>query len=244
VVWSGLLLALVGAALLGLGLAAMSWVLSLVGVGVLVTGAALGLAGGVMYDAVSTAPGKREIRDVVEGRPHPGVAAGDMVRTHRAASGAEATGEMVRRVTAAGSRAPAPPLAPVAGWSLVLMTIVVMASQWSWVARTATGHTTSGRDTVLAVVVGLCGLRLAIAPGRHRAAAGIALLAGLGLLVAGWTAAHDRSFAVATELTFGALTVVAAIAAWGSPWLGSPEVQASRGHASAVRPGSSRVREP
>lgn len=222
-VWGGLLFALVGAGLVGLGVAALSRTLAAAGAGLVLAGAAVALRGGVLYDGVTALSLRAEMRGVVAGGAHRGSRAGQMVEDARLRAAAQAATERSEAVLAAAQAARPPVLAPVAGWSLVVAVVVVVSSQWDWVARTSTGHATSSRDTVLLVVLALCGLRIGIGRGSHRISALVAGLAGAGLLLAGVFGAHDRAAAAAVELGCGSLGVLAALAALMSSRSGEHE---------------------
>ena len=75
----GLLLALIGAATLGLGIAGTWWWPSVVGAVLLLLGVAAGFAGGMMYDAVPTFSAREEMHPVATGDVHEGVAPGGQV---------------------------------------------------------------------------------------------------------------------------------------------------------------------
>jgi len=212
-VWGGLLVALVGVGLAGLGVTAMSWTLAAVGAGLVLAGAALALWGGVLYDGVTELAVRTEVRGVVVGGAHRGSRAGQMAEDPRLRAAARAVTDRSEALFAAARATRPPPLAPVAGWSLVLAMVVVASSQWDWVARSSTGHTTSSRDTVLLVVLGLCGLRIGIGRGSHWISAIIAALAGTALILAGVFEPHDGAAATAVELGCGSLGIFAALVA-------------------------------
>lgn len=221
-VWGGLLAALVGAGLVALGVAALSWTLAGLGAVILVAGAVLALRGGALHDAVAVPSIRTELRGVAAGRAHRGSRAGQMVEDRHLRAAAQAVGERTQTLLGAPRGARSPGLAPVAGWSLVLAMMVAVSSQWEWVARTSTGHATSSRDTVLLTILALCGLRIGTARGPHRVSAAIAGLAGIGLVLAGSLAPHDRVAAGIIELGCGSWAIIAAATAWTSPRGGEP----------------------
>ena len=70
--------------------------------------------------------------------------------------------------------------APFAGGILLMVAAVLTASQWELVAGTTTGRSNSYRDGALSILVGLGGLHLLVAPGRHRITDAVVALAGSG----------------------------------------------------------------
>ena len=158
-VWGGLLLALIGAGTLGLGLIVLSATVSVVGATVLLLGATASLRGGVLYDAVPNLAVRREFRQVREGDVHPGTAPGDTLPTTAARRDTAETNRSTRSREAAALHHGDVRWAPVAGWILLVVTIVLTASQWELVAPTVTGRANSFRDTGLAILLGVTGLR-------------------------------------------------------------------------------------
>lgn len=234
-IWGGLAAALCGAGLVSVGTALLSWGLVVAGVAVLLAGAVLALAGGVLYDAVPVISIKEELRNVIAGQPHRGTAAGEMVDNREGRRRADIAGGQTRVLLEDSHASPSPGLAPVAGWTLFLLMLVVGTSQWDWVAHSETGRITSSRDTVLVVVLGLCGIRLGIARGRHQITAAAAFLAGAGLVLAAIVGAHDGSAALVIEQVCGWFGIGAALVAWLSPWV-DPEPRACRDHRSPTSP--------
>lgn len=215
-VWGGLLVALIGGGLLGLGIALLSWTLSVIGTVLLLGGATASLRGGAMYDAVPGMDIGKELRQVREGDIHQGVAAGDTVTGSRASKDAIRSNQTTHELEAA-ARHPAPVhWAPVAGGLLLLVAAVLMMSQWELVAPSTTGRGNSFRDTGLAIVLGLAGLRLVVAPGRHAISVGITLLAGLGLVVGGLVADHDHVGLAILEFISGCIAILCSLTAWFS----------------------------
>jgi hypothetical protein len=113
-VWGGLVLALIGAATLGLGVALLSWTLSTLGAGLLLLGAAASLRGGILYDAVPNLAVRRELRQVREGDVHQGIAPGDTLHTPAARHDASAMNRSTRALEESATHANDVPWAPVA----------------------------------------------------------------------------------------------------------------------------------
>lgn len=216
-VWAGLVLALIGACVLGLGVSAVSWTLSITGTVLLLVGAAGSLRGGVMYDAVPSFALGKELRQVREGDAHEGVAPGETITSPQARKDALETNQTTRELEAAAHHRTNVQWAPVAGWLLLLVTAVLIMPPWELVAPTATGRSNSFRDTGLAILLGLGGLRLAVAPGRHSIAAGITLLAGPGLVLGGLLADHAHPGLAIVEVTSGCLAILCSLIAYVSP---------------------------
>lgn len=107
-------------------------------------------------------------------------------------------------------REPPLPLPRISGWVLLLVTAVLIATQWELVSNDETGKSNSLRDTGLAILIGLAGLRL-VAVGRHPLATVIAAAAGIGLILGGFLAEHDRWGLAWVEVGCGVVAVVAAL---------------------------------
>jgi drug/metabolite transporter (DMT)-like permease len=218
-VWLGLLVALLGACLLGLGVAVLDGPTAIIGAVVLLVGAAAGLRGGVLYDARPALDLRAELRDVLDANVHPGVAPGDSVRDPavvREAARADATRQFLEE---SSRHPPGTRWAPVAGWALLLLAAVLVVMQGALAAHTTTGRSTSVRDAGLAVLLGLAGLVLATTRGHHPVAMAIVALAGLGLLGSGLLADHDHTATAVVEVVGGWLAVLLALTAWRSPAL-------------------------
>ena len=216
-VWGGLLLALIGAGTLGLGPALLSWTFSILGAGLLLLGAAASLRGGVLYDAVPTLAVRRELRQVLEGDVHQGIAPGETVPAPAARRDAIATNRSTRAVQDSAKHPNDVHWAPVAGWVLLLITIVLTVSQWELVAPSATGRENSLRDTALAIALGLGGLRIALSRGRHLIATSVIGLAGIALILVGLFADHDHQGLAVVEVASGFLAVLCSLIAAASP---------------------------
>ena len=78
-VWGGLILALLGACLLGWGIAVLSWTGSIAGTVMLVVGGAASVGGGVLYDARTHLAVGEEMRQLRDGDVHEGIGPGDMM---------------------------------------------------------------------------------------------------------------------------------------------------------------------
>lgn len=226
-VWGGLLVALLGLALGGLGVVLLSWWISLVGIAGLVAGAGVSLAGGALYDAVPALAPARELRAVRTGDVHEGVAPGAMASHPLARDEAAEVSQTARELHAATRRPVGVRWAPVAGWMLVLIASILLVSQWELVAPTTTGRSNSLRDTGLLVALGLSGLRLGFAAGRQVTATAISGLAGLGLFLGGALASHEHAALTAIEVAGGILAVLCSSIAVVSP---TQKADLSRGH--------------
>ena len=216
-VWGGLVGALSGAVVLSVGVVLLSGPLSVTGTVLLLLGVGCSVRGGVLYDAVSGFAPRRELRQVRDGVVHPGVAPGEMIDTGRAHADAAASNRSTRRLEDAAHHPAKAHWAPVAGWMCMLITATLVVSQWNLVAHNATGASNSFRDTGWAILLGLSGLRVAVVPGRHRIAAAVILISGLGLVVGGMLAEHDHLGLQLVEVSCGCLAVACALAAYLSP---------------------------
>lgn len=79
-VWGGLLVAVLGGCVLGLGIAVLSWRESIAGTVLLLVGGAASVWGGVMYDARTQLAVGQEIRQLRDGDVHEGIGPGDMMK--------------------------------------------------------------------------------------------------------------------------------------------------------------------
>ncbi len=212
-VWGGLLLALVGTSVLGVGVAVLSWTVALAGGALLVLGAAASLRGGILHDAVRRPDLGDELRGVRDGDVHPGVGAG-LASGPRARRDATETNHDTRELEAATRPHPGVRWAPAAGWLLLVTSAVVTTSQWALVAHTPTGRHDNYLYAGVAVVLGLAGLRVVTAPGRHPVAVGASLLGGLVLVVNGLLGEHDNTGPATVEVSCGILAALCAVVAW------------------------------
>ena len=228
-VWGGLVVALVGGSLVVLGMSTASLAWAICGAALLLVGASLAGRGGILHDAYRTpSQATEELAQALAGGEHQGVAPGEMVDNPDAQRDARRTAHTARALLAESYATPAPEWSPVAGWLLVLVTLVLVAPQWYLVAHDATGRANSFRDTGLAVLIGLAGLRFVVASGRHLASGGIAALAGVGLVLGGLLADHHRAGLAGYEVLCGAVTIGAVAAAWARPSsIRSPKPDAS-----------------
>jgi peptidoglycan/LPS O-acetylase OafA/YrhL len=144
-----------------------------------------------------------------------GGASGDRAGAREDAVGSN---DRTRALEAAATRRPPPRWSLAAGALLMLAVAVLTAAQWELVAPTTAGRDNSFRDTGLAILLGLAGLRMLTSRGgRHRVATAVALLAGLGLVLAALLTGHDRTGLAVVEAACGALAVLCAVACWVRP---------------------------
>lgn len=141
----------------------------------------------------------------------------DMITNPVAQRTAREVNRRTRVLESAASRPTGARWAQVAGWLLVLLAVAVTVAQANLVGHTPSGRWNSARDETLAVLLGLGGLRLAVALGRQPLAVGIALLAGVGLVANGLIVDHATASLAVLEVLFGCLAVLCSLAAWVSP---------------------------
>ena len=217
-VWAGLVLALIGAAVLGLGVSLTSLWISILGAIALLTGALAAVRGGVLFNAHRAQTLAEELSDVRDGRVHEGIVPGQQ------AVGGEAVRRETRAATAtapaatAGTRhAPRPTLAPVGGAMLLVAATFILAAQGSLFPHTPTAQDNAARDLGLAVLAGLVGLRVLTSPRAHPIAAGIAVVAGIGLLLLAFLSDHDATTVAVAEAICGTWIVLAGLLCAGRP---------------------------
>lgn len=216
-VWGGMVVALLGGAVLALGISLLWMTISIVGAAILIVGALIALAGGIMNDARNGLAAQEEMRQVVHGDVHEGVSAGDMIGDSVAHEDAARTADQTRMVLRHANAKVQVPLAPLAGWLMFALAWIVALSQPWLIGHTATGGTTAARDAGLAILVGLSGFRIATAQGLARVAVLIAFLAGVGLVLGGVFADHSGRGIPIVETAYGVFTILAVVAAALSP---------------------------
>ena len=214
-VWGGLVVALTGLLVAAVGLVALSWTLSVLGTALLIAGIAGSFRGGVQHDSVSSFDLTTELRQARDGAVHK-ASAGRSSPSEAARREATESNRVTRDLerAAAGTRVA---FAPLAGWVLLLSSIAILAAEWQMFAATQAGRNNDFRDTGLAVILALTGLRLALSRGRHPVAVGVAAVAGLCLIFVGFLARHDHGAVAALEVVAGAIAVLVSLASGVSP---------------------------
>lgn len=221
-VWAGLGLALLGAALIGLGVALTSWPWSIAGLVVLLAGAGVGIRGGGLYD-VHSGSARAEIGQVIHNEEHEGVAPGDTVDDGRVRHTSRALDERREALLRERHEAPRPPLAQLGALVILLVAVFLLFAQWEVYPLGETGQDNGLGALGVSIVAGLAGLRILLGqPERHAIAGGLALVAGIGLLLQAVLLDHDLATTVAVEATCAALIVLGALAALASPDRGRP----------------------
>lgn len=220
-IWAGLALALLGAVVLGVGIAlgtgVAAVVLDVVGSAALLGGTAAALRGRVLSDARSSGGLGDELRDAVEGADREGIRAGEMVAAPRAQAIARAEDDRRVELLRERAAAPLPSFAMGAGWVLVLVAVVLVVAQGALIGHDPTGRWNSYRDEGLAILIGLAGLRIGLAGRRHPVAAAVAVVAGVGAVLNGFLAAHDNPGLPVVEIVCGAVAILAGSVAAVSP---------------------------
>ncbi len=210
-VWAGLALALVGAAALGLGIAASDVVVGAVGCVLLAVGAAVGIWGGILYDTHGARPVTAELGELRRGEVHPGTAPGDMADSPEARRDSAATEGTRRAVIPAAGRPGRRSYAKAGGFGLLIAAALILCAQ-GFFAHTATGQQNAVRDLGIAIVCGAVALRVLTSAGRHRVASILGVLCGVALVVLAFVSDHDGPAVPALEAITGAWVVVSALA--------------------------------
>ncbi|SFC64405.1 hypothetical protein SAMN04487968_10918 [Nocardioides terrae] len=219
-VWGGVAAALVGGVLITLGMmevVAASGVWLVAGVAMLLAGIAVAARGGILFDTRTGGQASAELREIAHGSGHVGVEPGDMVSGPVAERAATPSMSPLAR----GARPPASvgSWSVPAGWILLLVTAFLVTAQGALVAHDVTGRSSSYRDVGLAILIGLVGMRLVVAPGHHPVSACLGCAAGMALVLGGWLADHDERGLAAIEVGCGVVTVAAAAAVVVGPRL-------------------------
>ena len=211
-VWSGVGLAVLGAVVIGVGVAVSSWTVAIVGIVVLAVGALVGWRGGALYDATGAFALDEEMHDVKEGNEREGTKPGDQVRdpeAHRESRRADRT----RRLTTARTmRAPRPGLSTLGAILLLLGAAFVLATQGAY-PHSHTGQINAERDLGMAVVTGLVGLLVLLSSRRHPVGAVLALLCAVGMAVQAWLAPHDGTTTIGFETAVAVLYLLGGLMA-------------------------------
>ena len=203
-VWAGVTAALVGAAVLGLGITDWMIVPTVTGSAILAAGMVTAVAGGVLYDTHGARPVRAELDEVRRGDVHDGTVPGEMLGDVPQRAEARAASRTTSRVLADRATSARPAYTRAAAALLLAAAVFVLCSQGLY-AHTPLGQDNAVRDLGLAIVTALAGLRLLVGnhPGRQWSA--LAALCGLALLGMAILSPHDRT----------AATIVEAVAATG-----------------------------
>jgi len=198
-VWAGLLLALVGAIMIGVAVGVSSWTVAIVGIVLLVVGGLIGWRGGALYDATGAFALDEEMRDVKEGNAREGTKPGDQVRDADAQRESVRADRTRQAATAGTLRARRPGLSVLGAVLLLVGAAFVLATQGMY-PHSHTGQINGERDLGLAVLAGLVGLLVLLSPRRHPVAAAIALLCAVGMALQAWLAPHDATTTIGFEI--------------------------------------------
>jgi hypothetical protein len=207
VVWTGLGIALIGAVLAAVGIMADSVTISLVGAAVTLVGAGVGWAGGALYDAVPAAAFGNEIHRIASGQAREGIVAGQMVDDPVARRAARRTAERTARIEQDAARWRGGSLTGPAGAVMLLVALVLVLAQWSFVHDDVTGRLDSYGETITATILGLAGLRCVSAARRHRIASTVAMVAGVAIVLQGVLVGHDTASLAVLEIACGAVAI-------------------------------------
>ncbi len=202
-VWSGIVLGLLAAAVASVAMMAghawLAWGAGLVGALALL----LAWRGGVMFDTRGQEPPHHELRELARGGEHRGVspearAVGPEVEA-RAAQLTARQHHILSRTASAPHRR----WRPAAAWMLVVVGAWLVIGQWALnYPFTVVGQDNALRDLGLAVVVVLCGLRLRL-PTRSPVASALCALSGALLVASALLLPHDSVVVSANELLTG-----------------------------------------
>ena len=209
-VWGGLGLALIGAALIGLGVSLTSWPWAVAGIVVLLAGAALGVRGGGLYDVHTGSPGV-ELQQVIHGEAHEGVAPGDTIHDPQARRTSRELDERRRELVRESHDAPRPPLANLGAILVLTVAVFLLVAQWGLYPPGDTPQTNGLWSLGFAIVSAAAGLRIMLGqPGRHLPSVALLLVSGVGLLLRAFLADHAIAGTAIAEGVSGALVLVGA----------------------------------
>ncbi|NYD40515.1 hypothetical protein [Nocardioides panaciterrulae] len=216
-VWLGLILALAGAVLIGLGVAFTSWIWAIAGVVVLLVGGTVGVRGGVMYDAHRVAP-KDEVKQAVHGEQREGVKPGAMLEDPKVRRKSREL-DRVRLLEEYSSRnAPRPPLANAAAMVAALVGLFLLVAQWGLYPIGYVSQTNANWSLGFSILCSAGALRILFGqPGRHLLSTLVILLCGVGLVLRGFLANHEIGGTVGAEVACGVLLLLSGVVALASP---------------------------
>jgi hypothetical protein len=235
-VWIGIGLGILGAVVIGFGVAVSSWPLAIVGIVLLLVGAGIGWRGGALYDATGVFELDQEMHDVKEGNTREGTKPGDQVRdpdAHRESRRADRT----RQATTGGTlRARRPGLSMLGAILLLVGAAFVLATHGTY-PHSHTGQLNAERDLGMAVVVGWVGLLVLLSPRRHPVGAALALLCAVGMVLQAWLAPHDETTTVGFEIAVAVAYVLGGLMALDvrRPRAGAPASALERRSGAVVR---------
>lgn len=209
--WSGVIVALVGACLLALWAATWQPTPGIAGAVLLVAGGLTAAVAGVLYDTHGGGrPLTGEIDDLREAHGHQGTKPGDMITTPRIRAHAATTSRRSEAVRQASQATARPALQPLGAWLLLIGAVSLIIAQGRY-PHTHTGQDNATRSLLLAVVVGLTALRMLVAQRPRRVLSGLPATVGVLLIVFAVFTDHDRHATVYFELVAGAWILVAAL---------------------------------
>lgn len=216
-VWMGVVLALVGVVVAGVGITIMMWWLAASAALVIAAGAVVAFRGGIMQDTRGADP-HSEISQVRHHDVHRGVAPGQMIDDPVAKEAAREVEAERRRILAARARTPSPPLAPIGAALAITVAAYIWVAQWTLYPIGQTGQDNALRDLGWAILAGLAGIRILVGqPSRHPVATGVIGLAGAALLLETLLANHSSSVISASEGICGVTLIGAALVCGLSP---------------------------
>ena len=216
-VWIGLVLALAGAVVIGLGVAFSSWIWAIAGIVVLVVGGALAIRGGVMYDAhrVSAAD---EVKQAVHGEKREGVQPGAMIEDPRVQRKSRDLDELRKIEEHSAMAAPRPPMANAGAVIVVLVGVFLLFAQWDLYPIGHEAQTNANWALGFAILSSAGAMRILFGqPGRHLLSTFAILLCGVGLVLRGFLAGHEIGSTAGAEVVCGGLLLFSGILALVSP---------------------------
>lgn len=216
-----MILAILGVVVIGLGVIWLSLWVALVGLAVLVLGAAWAWAGGLGSDTRSGGEGESEGEEIKEADVHPGTSPAARVSDEEMQRRAAERTRRTDRILEAAHHHPRPPLAPL---GVVLLLLVAL---WLAIGTSALypDETRAGplRDGSMAAVMALAALWAALMPEGKRIAAAVAFLLGLGLLLIGIFETSTTQVLHGQHVVTGILALIGALLCLLSPVREPPE---------------------
>jgi hypothetical protein len=212
-VWGGTAAAVAGMVAVALGMVLDRTGLTVAGAALVLLALAVAWRGGIMYDVHTRGSGE-DVGSVVAGERHEGVVPGEEIDDETAERRAAGLAEQKRADLRGSEREGHSPTAPLGAYLLVVLAVWLLIGQWLLGYRyTDPGQNAALRDQGFAVVVGLAGIRLAVAP-HSRPATLVGLLAGILLVLAGALLPHSTTQAAANEVVTGVLVIIAGALTW------------------------------
>ena len=215
-VWGGLLAMIVGAIVVGVGVAVTDGVVSAVGAVVLVAGGAAAMRGRILNDVRAHPSVGQALTDVEEGNAHAGADPMDRVEDEGIRDRAREMTQRKRELLHPAYVAERAPLWPLGVGLLFVCAAWLVIATWAIDPFTPTGQGVGLRDSGIAVVLGVVAAWMRRPnSGPAPVAWGVSAVCGVALVLLGSLTAHDSGASTGSEIATGVVVLVASTLAVG-----------------------------